>query len=163
MPNTDREVFAYFRRDEDTSPEVDALAYAADAFDKYEWMTKVEKRDGKVPAGAEIDRWISELPDSRLDEIQQNALAFFRKTVSTYVEEAEERAFRAGQQDAIVRQVERATSFWRNLPGNLTVGIVSSFVFALLLVLASVVFNKDPSPIALYEKLAAPAATTPAK
>ncbi len=156
MPNTDREVFAYFRKDEDTSPEVDALAYASYAFDKYEWMAKFEERTGKVPTPEEVELWISDLPDSRLDEIQRNALAFFRDTVSTYVEEAEAKAFQAGMQDAIVRRVEQATAFWRNLPGNLAVGIASSFVFALLLVLASIVFTKDPSPVALYQKFAAP-------
>ncbi len=157
MPNNDREVFEYFRRDEDTSAEVDSLAYASYAFDKYEWMSKLEQ-SGKVVTPEDVDRWIAELPDSRLDEIQENAFAFFRKTVATYIEEAEVRAYQRGQQDAIVQQVERATSFWRNLPGNIAVGIVSSFAFALLLIAASLVFNKDPSPIAFYQKLTSPPA-----
>jgi hypothetical protein len=154
MPNNDREVYDYFRRNAATPVEADALAYASYAFDKYEWIAKLEQR-GKAPTPEEIDIWIADLPNSRLDEIQRNALALFRATIASYVKPAEDRAYRNGQQDAIIRQIEVATSFWRNLPGNIAVGLVSSFAFALLLIAASLVFNKDPSPIALYNKVTA--------
>jgi len=59
--------------------------------------------------------------------------------------------------------VRSATSFSRNLPGNIAVGVASSFPFARLLILASLLFNKAPSPIALYQKLAPSQAGTPLK
>ena len=161
MAESEREVFAYFRRDSSSSAEVDALAYASFAFDKYEWAAKFEANTGQPPSQADVERWIRELPDSRLDEIQQIALDFFRQTVSTYVELARDAALREGAQDAVVLRVRQATSFWRNLPGNLAVGVASSFAFALLLILSALVFTHDPSPIALYNKYAAPPAPKP--
>jgi hypothetical protein len=163
MPANDEEVFAYFRRDPNSDPAVDALAYASFSFDKYEWMAKREEIAGTAPTGEQVNQWISELPDSRLDEIQQTALEFFRRTVAIYISDARAEAYQAGKQDAIVSRVTEATSFWKNLPGNIAVGVVSSFAFAVILILAAVVFNKDPSPIAFYEKLTttAPAAARP--
>jgi len=162
MPASDREVFDYFRRDPRSPPAADALAYASFSFDKYEWMAKREEISGTAPTGEQVDQWISELPYSRLDEIQHNALEFFEQTLSDYVLPARADGYQAGKQDAIVSRVTEATSFWKNLPGNIAVGVVSSFAFAVILILASIVFNKDPSPIAFYGKLS-PAAPTAAR
>jgi len=162
MPANDREVFAYFRRDPSSPPAVDALAYASFSFDKYEWMAKRKEISGTAPTGEQVDQWISELPNSRLDEMQRSAFEFFQRTIAKYVLEARAEAYQAGKQDAIVSRVTEATSFWKNLPGNIAVGVVSSFAFAVILILASIVFNKDPSPIAFYEKLS-PAAPTAAR
>jgi len=116
-------------------------------------MTKVQSRTGSIPTAEQVDRWISELPDSRLEEVLESAQDLLSDTFEIVLADDRETAYRQGKDDAIVRQVALATSFWRNLPGNIAVGVVSSFAFALLLVVASLVFNKDPSAIALYQKL----------
>jgi hypothetical protein len=128
-----------------------------------QWISKREKSSGTAPTAEQVDQWISELPDSRLDEIQRTAIDFFEQTIADYVLLARADGYHAGKDDAIVSRVTEATSFWKNLPGNIAVGVVSSFAFAVILILAAVVFNKDPSPIAFYEKLTttAPAAARP--
>ncbi len=46
MPTSDREVFAYFRRDSTTPTAVDAICYASFGFDTYEWMARYEELTG---------------------------------------------------------------------------------------------------------------------
>lgn len=158
MAQTDREAYEYFKNDLNAPREAASLAYAAFAFDKYEWVKKFTEKTGFEPTYEEVDRWISELPNSRFEELKRNALTVFKAAVDTYSESAISAAYEAGKRDALVNQMRSATSFWRNLPGNMAVGIASSFAFGLLLILASLLFNKDPSPVALYQKLANPPA-----
>jgi len=153
MPENDREVFRYFQTDPKSRVSVDSPEYAAFALAKCDWMAKFEEKSGKTPTQQHIDRWISELPDSRLNDLKQTAVDVLNVTYSTYVEQARLAGYKAGKDDAVIRRVELATSFWRNLPGNIAVGVTSSF--ALLLILVSLLFNKDPSPIARYRKLSA--------
>jgi len=88
MADTDRDVFEYFRRDPATAPEAAALAYASFAFDKYQWMKKAPERSGVAPTHERVERWISELPDSRLEEIKLTAGTVFKVTVHAYRESA---------------------------------------------------------------------------
>ena len=74
MPDNDRDVFEYFRRDASAGATVRSLAYASFAAAKFDWMTKFQAKQGSAPRQEDIDRWISELPDSRLDELKETAL-----------------------------------------------------------------------------------------
>ncbi len=53
MPANDREVFAYFRNQKETSTEIDHLAYASYAYDKYQWMERFEELNQRAPTLAE--------------------------------------------------------------------------------------------------------------
>ena len=171
MPDADKRVFDYFASNEDTAEEVDYLAFASYAFAKFEWFEKFLVQNGVEPTRAEIDKWIAELPDSRLKEIHDNASRVFRNAARLYMDDrvklAEAKAVSASIRDEVKRHnevlegyVRRATSFKDNLPANIGVGILSSVIFSVVIIVASLIFTKDPSPIALYKSFG-PSDTAP--
>jgi hypothetical protein len=163
MPANDKEVFDYFRKDASTLAEVDYLAYASYAFDKFAWMEKFTELTGAPASAAQVDHWIAQLPDSRLDEIQQAAVDYFDRAARTYMKPETERAIEEAVNRSILSAVQSATSFKQTFWPNLFVGIVASFAFAVIIIVASSIFARDPSPLALYKAIvpnqSAPSAT----
>jgi hypothetical protein len=168
VPKSDREVYQYFADNELTLQEVDYLAYASFAVAKFDWFDKFIDTHGREPTQDEINAWISELPDSRLDEIHDTARRVFRSAAREYMAEqmkaAEKRAVDTSILAEIVRHNKQTTdyvrskmSFWRNLFPNIGIGFVSSVIFAVVIILASLIFTRDPSPIALYKSATQPA------
>lgn len=164
MPANDREVYQHFHVHGGASPEVIALAYAGYAKAKYDWVAHIEARRGTPPLPEEVDRWITDLPDSRLEDLRQDAIDFFDLAARAYmaaeIESAVEtardaaviREVRASNQ-ALVAQMRKATAFGSTFLSNLFVGIVASFAFSFLIIAASLIFTRDPSPFALYRSL----------
>jgi len=173
MPANDRDVYAYFSSRSGNSPEVVALAYAGFAKSKYDWVAHLEERNGMPPSSAEIDRWIAELPDSRLQGILEDAVDLFDLAARAYMAEALDAADAKARDDAIVREVtannaavlalvEKVTGFKSTLWPNLFIGVGASFVFSLVIILAGLIFNRDPSPFGWFrEAQPAPAAMAP--
>lgn len=174
MPNNDKDVWEYFSNGDDDQ-QVDFLAFSSFSFDKFEWMEKFAENHGQQPTEAEINKWISELPDSRLDEMREWAQNFFENAARAYLEEEHKEALQQAINSALVvsvrdnneavksaviasneeaqRRVEGALSFKNTWLPNVFLGVISSFLFAILIVLASIIFTKDPSPIALIKSV----------
>ncbi len=172
MPDADRRIFDYFAANAETAQEVDYLAYASYAFAKFEWFEKYVDRHGVEPDQAEIDRWVAELPDSRLDEIHDTASRVFHSAASLYMAERMEQARVQAVLDSIDTEIRRhnaalertvrsATSFRENLLPNIGAGILSSVIFSIVIILASLIFTRDPSPIAIYKSMTAPGPAAP--
>ena len=171
MPTNDREVHQHFYSRVDDPPEVAALAYAGYAKAKYDWVAHFEARESHPPTSAEVDRWIADLPASRLDDLRQDAIDFFDLAARAYMASDIERAAEAARDEAIVMEVrtaaaaitvsgervqdrvERATSFRSTFWPNVFIGIVASFAFSFLVIAASIVFTRDPSPFALFRSI----------
>jgi hypothetical protein len=168
MPASDRDVYQHFHARKD-GREVNALAYAGYAKAKYEWFAHVEARTGRQPSPEEVDRWIADLPDSRLEQLRQEATDLLDLAARAYMAADIEKAVAAARDDAIIREVrasnealsarlQTATAFGTTFFANLFIGVVASFAFSLLVIAASLIFARDPSPFALYRSLQ-PAAT----
>ncbi len=164
MPDADRRIFDYFSRNAETAEEVDYLAYASYAFSKFEWFQKYLEQNGREPTQAEADKWIDELPDSRLDEIHSAASRVFRSAARAYMADPMREAQRKAVLESINTEIRRhnqsieatvtsATSFKANFWPNVGLSILSSFIFSLVLIVSSVIVTKDPSPIALLRGL----------
>jgi len=153
MPSTDREVFEYFQSKPETPVEVDYLAYAKYAYDKYEWMQKFEEINKREPNVEEENNWIAHLPDSKLDETHNDAFGFFELAARKYMEDEIEEEKKSAINSSILMEIRNFTSFWRNLPANLMIGIFASLIFSVLIILMGVLFARDPSPVALYKEL----------
>jgi hypothetical protein len=159
MPESDQEIFEHFRSDyRDSSREIALLAYARYAQDKYDWVNQKLKKDGRVPTENEIARWISELPNSRLSEIHNGAINMFSVAAEEYMKpRMEDERARAversilGQVAAMAQRVERATSFRTTVFPNLVIGVVASFVFALIVLICAVIFRRDLSIFAPFK------------
>ncbi len=171
MPvDSDRDVFARFQN-EGQPPGIALLAFARYAEAKYDWEAHYQDRFGRPPDAPEIEDWIQNLPDSRLSAILAEAVAYFGELAAAYMEPriAAERqkaidSSIVGDVQGMVAQVKKAMSFWSTFWANVAAGIVASFVFALLIVFAALIFNKDPSPFSFLRQPqpAATPASTPA-
>jgi hypothetical protein len=167
MPvDSDRDVFRRFMAGGE-SREVALLAFASYAEAKYDWEAHHEARHGKPPTAIEVEHWIRDQSDHRLDEIQKTAVAYFDEAATAYMADQIEAERQAAVDQSILSEVglirarvEKATSFKSTFWPNVVVGVVASFAFALLIILASLVFNKDPSPFAFFKT--EPAASPPA-
>lgn len=171
MPANDREVYDRFNARPDDPPEVIALAYAGYAKAKYDWVAHIEAREGRPPSPEAVDRWIADLPDSRLEDLRQDAIDFFDLAARAYMAADLERAVEQARDDVLVREVrasnqqvqarvEKATGFGRTFWPNLFIGVVASFAFSLLVILATLIFTRDPSPFALFRGAQEPPAQT---
>ncbi len=168
MPvDSDRDVFRRFTEG-GSSRAVALLAFASYAEAKYDWEAHHETRHGKPPTAIEVERWIRDQSDARLDEIQKGAVAWFAEAANAYMTdqiEAERQQAVAqsilSEVNAIRTRVEDVTSFRATFWLNLFVGVVASFVFAFIIIGASLIFNKDPSPFSFFKK-PEPVATVPA-
>jgi hypothetical protein len=183
MPASDREVFSYFGRDPDTALEVDYLAFATFSSDKFDWMKKFEENRRRPPTPEEVELWISELPDSRLEDIRASAESTFDAAARAYLEdEIKERVERAiaesissnvresnealrlavsAHNDATLSRVRGFTSFRESWPTNVAIGVASSFVFALIIIAASLIYHRDPSPLAIVKAVTTEAPVKP--
>ncbi len=153
MPISDREVFERFLSDPDRSREEALLAYASYAAEKYDWIAHVEARDNRTPDDAEVARWISDLSDARLRGLQEQAVAAFDIAARAYMEPVIEREAKEAVNASILGAVQRATSFRATFWPNLFVGIVASFAFSVLVLIAAWVADRDLSPIGLWKHL----------
>lgn len=171
MPVNDREVYAYFSSRSDNPPEVVALAYAGYAKAKYDWVAHIEQLDGTAPTAEAIDRWIAELPNSRLEGILEDATDLFDLAARAYMQAELEAAVENARDEAVVREVtasnatvlarvERVTSFKSTLWPNLFIGVGASFVFSVVVIVGGLIFNRDPSPFAWFRDTPPPPATT---
>ncbi len=162
MPANDKEVFDYFGKDPATRREIDFLAYASFAFDKFAWMDRFQELHDRSPTAEEIDAWINQLPESRLDEIQEWAVRFFDDAATAYADEKIRQATEQAVRESILNEVrahttnvlntvQSATSFKNTWWQQLLVGLFASFLVALLIIVASAIFARDPSPLALYK------------
>ena len=164
MPADDREVWRHFNLRSADTREVTELAYAKFTRSQYEWMAHVETRDGSAPSQSDVIRWIADLPDSYLETIRLYAIDSFDLAARSYMAAEIERAVESARDDAIVReirasneaivaQVTRATAFGSTFLPNLFIGVVASVAFSVLVIGASLIFARDPSPFALYRGL----------
>jgi hypothetical protein len=129
-------------------------------------VTHKQIHEGYVPTDEETIRWITELTNSRLDGIYNGAISLFRGAAEDFMrsrlEAAQARALESAifsRVDAAAQRVERATSFWRNVLPNILVTTISSFVLAVFLIVAAVVYQRDPTVLGMFR--GAPAQTQP--
>jgi hypothetical protein len=159
MPESDQEVFEHFRADYSGNREIALLAYAGYAQAKYDWVNHQLAKRGQAPSENEVARWIADLPNSRLAEIYERAITTFKDAAEHYMKptmekertEAVERAVSAEIRE-MLRRVERVSSFKMTFLPNLFTGIVASFAFALIVLVAAVIYQHDPSVFALSKR-----------
>lgn len=163
MPETDQEVFEHFRSGYGGTREVALIAYARYAETKYDWVNHELARLQRPPTNEEVAGWIAALPNSRFDEIRDGAINLLQAISEDYmkprIEEERARAVERsilGRVDAAALRVERATSFWRNVVPSTFIGVVSSFLLALILIAGSVILQRDPTVVGLLKQLSAP-------
>jgi hypothetical protein len=85
MPvDSDRDVFKRFAEGE-ASREIALLAFASYAATKYDWEAHHERRHNRPPTADEVEHWIRDQSDTRLDEILKAAAAYFDEAANAYM------------------------------------------------------------------------------
>ncbi len=159
MPVTsDRDVFERFR--DSASREISLLAFASYAESKYDWETHCSNVNGSPPTDDEARRWIAELSDMRLNEILRAAVSHFDEAARAYLEDNIQEERQSAIDQSILSEVSEIktnivnlTSFKSTFWLNVFVGIVASFFFYIFVLIASLIFFKDPSPFAIIKGL----------
>jgi len=168
MPvDSDRDVFKRFMEDDKSSRQVALLAFASYAERKYDWEAHYETRHDEPPGGNEIERWIKDLSDAYLNDILNSAIDYWDDAARNYMADqiAVERQQAVDQSisskvEAIRSRIEEITTFRSMFWPHTGFAVIGSFFFAILIILAGWIFNKDPSPFAFF-KQPEPAATAP--
>lgn len=155
-------MFERFLKDPDLTREEGLLAFASYSADKYEWIAHREATDNYPPSDADVERWIRDLPDTRLKAIQDQAVAGFDVAARAYMQSVIEETSRKAVDISILAEVKRMTSFGATFWLNVLVGVVSSAAFAIIVLAAAVIADKDPSLIGLGKRIEAPITTPPA-
>jgi hypothetical protein len=136
MPANDLEVFEHLISNKETPLEIDYLTYALFASKKKSWVEHFEKHNGKRPAQAEIDGWISQLPDSEYESMRYDAAQYFeiasREYLADQIEEQKRQA--VGQSilaeitaanASILAEVKQFTSPWKHFGIALGMAIIA--------------------------------------
>ena len=132
------------------------VAFAVVEEQRIEWMRHHERTAGALPSADQIKHWYSQQPPSvllRAKGTAENALQVYSEEVSALLEAA----IRKSTEDGLIIGEIRATNrFWPQFGANIAAGIVSSVIFAAVLVLVAVVVFNDPSPVAMVKNLKSP-------
>ena len=149
MPASPREIFEAFTREsgEDYLPEVALLAYGAFAAELYEWVEHEEHRRGRPPTDEEINTWIAQIPDARLNRIRDDALESFGLAARAFLEPEIVRQRKEAVDQSVLAEIQRFTSGFRAFGFNVAAGIVAAFLFALLALAFYYIVTTDPSPM----------------
>jgi hypothetical protein len=149
MPSNDAEVFDHLTSDQNTSAEIDYLAYAMFALRKANWIDHFKTRhDGTAPTPAEIDAWIGELTDYDFATIRGEAADFFHLSAEEhlhdYIEDQKKSAVNASilsEVQTTMTRVRAFTSPWKHLGIVLLMAIVAPVILGGVLFLFGV-FDK---------------------
>lgn len=129
------------------------LAFAVVEEQKIEWIKHHAKHNGGPPTSEEIQNWYAQLPPGavlRAKGTAENALEVFSTEV---IEVSNQETRKQIEESVIVGEIRDLKRFWPQFGVNLAGGLISSVLFALLLVAIAVIAIKDPSPINLVEKI----------
>lgn len=128
------------------------VAFAVVEEQRIEWMRHFESQNGSLPTDQQVHDWYRQQPSSvllRARGTAENALKAYAEEVAVTIEEDYRREI---QESALIEEIRSHNRFWPQFGANIAAGMLSTFIFSLLLVLlAQIVFN-DPSPVAMIKK-----------
>lgn len=125
MPNSDLEVFDHVISDAETSLEIDYLTYALFAWKKKEWVEHFAAKHGNRPTQAEIDGWITQLPDSEYLIMRRDAAQYFADAARAFLADQIEEEKKKAVNESILAEVKQFTSPWKHFGIALAMAIIA--------------------------------------
>lgn len=159
MPANDREVFQYLGSDPDTPGEIDQLTYAIFANERQHWCELFQKQNGREPTQQEIDRWVSEITDWRFGQMRGEAIQFFDAAAREYLSEEMEALKKEIFNDTVIKEVQAAGGFWRQLAMQLITAIAAPVIIGLIIAAALLYDRTNPTIGAISERFQPPKAS----
>lgn len=136
MPKDDRDVFDYFRADQDSPIEIDLPTYALYAFEKYQWHEQFQLEHGRPPDPADIDRWINDITPNRFKNMREEAARLFDNSARTYLADEIEAQKQQAVRSSILNEVKAAGAFWRQMAVALVTAILAPLIIGGLIAAA---------------------------
>lgn len=125
------------------------LAFAILEENKFEWMKHHKLYNGSYPDEEKIKEWYKQQPKSILMKVKDEAFIKLKDYSDEIILEEIESKKEDIKDGIIVQEIKASNKFWPQFGVNLAGGLISSFVFSLLLAsLAFILFN-DASPATL--------------
>jgi hypothetical protein len=128
------------------------VAFAVVEEQRIEWMRHFETQSGSLPSDQQVHDWYRQQPSSvllRARGTAENALKVYAEEVAATIEEDYRREIQEG---ALIEEIRSHNRFWPQFGANIAAGLLSTFIFSLLLVLLALIVFKDPSPVAMAKQ-----------
>lgn len=151
--NGPRQVYDELVEKSDVSWLLGLLACAVVEEQRIEWEKHFAQRERRELSDEEVRGWYRELPAAQLLRARgdaENALRVYAAQVWDEFRERERDSVRDG---VIVEEIRLSRRFWPQFGIGIASGIVSSLVFALMLLALLTIVQKDPSPIGIGRSL----------
>ena len=123
------------------------IAFAIIEEQRIEWMRHFEQNHGELPGPDQVRDWYNQQPKSvllRAKGTAESALQAYSEEVFELVAEEQRREI---EQGIIVGEIKDLKRFWPQFGVNLAGGFVSALLFAVLLVLFTLLVLSDTSPV----------------
>lgn len=136
-------------QDEETSWLLGLVAFAVFEERRIEWMRHFEEQNNIEPTEDEIKNWYEQQPDAALLLARgdaENALQLYAQEVE---EEMLERHRRDIESEVIVSEIRSIKNLWADFGINVAGGLVSAFIFAIILTILAFIVFADTSPVNL--------------
>lgn len=125
------------------------LAYSILEESKFEWMKHHKLHHGNYPDENQIQEWYKQQPKSALMKARDEAFVKLKDYADDVVTDEIEYQKQEFQSSILVQEIQSTKKFWPQFGVNLAGGLISSFLFSLMLTaLAFIIFN-DASPISI--------------
>lgn len=128
------------------------VAFAVLEEQRIEWMRHIEAQSGALPTAQQIEAWYQQQPSSvllRARGTAESALKVYAEDVAVRLEEDYKREI---LDSTVIAEIRSNNKFWPQFGANIAAGLVSTFIFSLLLVLIAVIAFQDPSPVAIIKQ-----------
>lgn len=135
MPANDLEVFDHLLSNKETPLEIDHLTYALFAWKKKNWVEHFEKQNKTRPTQAQIDAWISQLPNSEYEDMRSDAAQFFDAASREYLKEQIEEEKKSAVNKSILAEIKSYTSPLRHIGIALLMAVVAPLLLGGLFLL----------------------------
>lgn len=129
------------------------LAFATIEEQRIEWMRHYEAQNGKLPSDQLVHDWYRQQPSGvllRASGAAESALQLYAQEVASTLEEDYRQEI---QESALIEEIRSHSKFWPQFGANVAAGLLSTFIFSVLLVLLAVIVLSDPSPVAMIRQL----------
>lgn len=127
--------------------ELGLLAFAIIEDQKFDWIAHFRENNGRDPDEAEIRNWYEQQPESEFTRAIADAEHALQLVADDALKDILDRERLEVERGVIVSEIRLSRRFWPQFGINVAAGVISSLLFAAILVLFALLVFLDPSPI----------------
>jgi hypothetical protein len=121
-------------------------------YDLFERATHDEQKGVNVTAET-LDKYATDLPVGKISRDIDDAQEEFGRVAAAFMEDEIELRIKEATHSSIMKEIKSYTSSVRTFFSNILAGIISGFLFAVILVIMGRIYERDPSPVAISKEI----------